>query len=137
MTFRIATAVMVFCAVAAPAFAWDETTDFRGLHIYTASADGIALTAVCDPDGAFIPPTNHLQVDIQGQWLKGPYTLESEGNTFAGTMIAGTAVSRDKADWQQIIAILQSGSELKLTAGDQTYQVNTGTPFPVSCGASE
>lgn len=31
MTFRIATAVMAFCAVAAPAFAWDETTDRKSV----------------------------------------------------------------------------------------------------------
>ena len=133
MKALIAASIIALCA--APAFAWEEATDFRGLHIYTASSDHIELTAVCDPDGAFIPPTNHLQLEIHGQPLEGPYTLGSGADTFTGTMIAGAAISRDDAEWKDIVAVLRSGSELELTAGDQTYQLDTGAPFPLTCGA--
>lgn len=136
MTYRISSAVMALCTLAAPAFAWDETTDFRGLHIYTVSSDGIALTAVCDPDGAFIPPTNHLQVEVQGQPLEGPYSLKSEAHTFTGTMIAGAAISRDEAEWDDVIAVLQGGSTIELIASDETYKIDTGSPLPVACGAN-
>lgn len=135
MTYRISSAVFALCTLAAPAFAWDETTDFRGLHIYTASADGVVLTAVCDPDGAFIPPTNHLQIEVRGELLEGAYKLKSEAHTFASDMIAGAAISRDKADWNDIISVLHSGSEIELTAGNQIYKIDTGSSLPVTCGA--
>lgn len=133
MKALIIASITALCA--APALAWEESTDFRGLHIYTASSESIAFTAVCDPDGAFIPPTNHLQVEVHGQPLEGPYTLKSEADTFTGTMTAGAAISRDETEWKDVVAVLQSGSEIELTAGDQTYRLDTGSPFPVSCGA--
>ncbi|TGN68328.1 hypothetical protein E4L95_01755 [Paracoccus liaowanqingii] len=133
MKALIAACSIALCA--APAFAWDEATDFRGLHFYTASSDSIALTAVCDPGGAFIPPTNHLQIEIHGQPLEGPYTLKSGADTFTGTMIAGAAISREDAEWKDIVAVLRSGSELELTSADQTYQLDTEAPLPVTCGA--
>lgn len=135
MTYRFSSTAIALCILAAPAFAWDEATDFRGLHIYTASSEGISLTAVCDPDGAFIPPTNHLQVEIQGQPLEGPYSLKSDAHTFTGTMIAGAAISRDNAEWDDIVAVLKGGSAIELTAFNQTYKIDTGSPLPVSCGA--
>lgn len=97
MTYRISSAVFALCTLVAPAFAWDETTDFRGLHIYTASADGVVLSAVCDPDGAFIPPTNHLQIEVRGEPLEGAYKIKSETHTFSSDMIAGAVISRDTA----------------------------------------
>ncbi len=136
MTNRFSIAAVALCTLAAPAFAWDETTDFRGLHIYTASSDGISLTAVCDPEGAFIPPANHLQLEVQGSPLEGPYSLKSEAHTFTGTMISGAVISRDEAEWDDVVAVLQGGSAIELTASDETYKIDTGSPLPVACGAN-
>ncbi|MDQ1902234.1 hypothetical protein RAH32_17570 [Paracoccus sp. WLY502] len=121
--------------LASPALAWDEETDFRGLHIYTASGDGISATAVCDPDGAFIPPTNHLSVTLEGEPLDGDYLIMSSTETHQGKMVSGSAVSRDGEDWKGLVGVLRSGSQIELTANGKTFRFDTGSPLPVSCGA--
>jgi hypothetical protein len=121
--------------IASPALAWEETTDFRGLHVYTASGDGITATAVCDPDGAFIPPTNHLSIVVDGEPLDGDYLIKSPSKTHQGKMISGSAVSRDGEDWQGLVAVLRSGSQIEVTTNGKTFRFDTGSPFPVSCGA--
>ncbi|WP_103174599.1 hypothetical protein [Paracoccus sp. SY] len=124
-----------FCAVAVPASAWEEQTDFRGLHIYTASDDGIYATAVCDPDGAFVPPTNHLSVTLNGELLDGDYLIRSATETHQGKMVSGSAVSRDGEDWKGLVGVLRSGSQIELIANGKTFRLDTGSAFPVSCGA--
>ena len=125
----------VFCVAAIPASAWEEETDFRGLHIYTASGDGISATAVCDPDGAFIPPTNHLSVTLDGEPLDGEYLIKSPTQAHQGKMVSGSAVSRDREDWKGLFGVLRSGSQIELMANGKTFRLDTGSAFPVSCGA--
>ncbi|MCZ0963105.1 hypothetical protein [Paracoccus benzoatiresistens] len=127
--------VAILGLLASPALAWDEETDFRGLHIYTASGDGISATAVCDPDGAFIPPTNHLSITLDGDPLDGEYLIRSSTETHQGKMISGSAVSRDGQDWTGLISVLRSGSQIELTANGKTFRLDTGSPFPVDCDA--
>lgn len=125
----------VFCVAAIPASAWEEETDFRGLHIYTASGEGISATAVCDPDGAFIPSTNHLSITLDGEPLDGDYLIKSSTETHQGKMVSGSAVSRDGEDWKGLVSVLRSGSQIDLMANGKTFRLDTGTTFPVSCGA--
>ena len=43
--------IAALCLLSGPAFAWTETKDFRGLHVYEASGEGVALSVVCDQIG--------------------------------------------------------------------------------------
>lgn len=124
-----------FGAIAAPASAWEETTDFRGLHIYTASSEGISAVAVCDPDGAFIPPTNHLTMEIEGQFVDGEYLIKTPAASHDGSMVGGSAIDRDAQDWTALVTVLRSGSQIDVQVEGKTFRLETGSPFPVTCGA--
>lgn len=125
------------CLAASPALAWQESEDFRGLHIYEAAGEGVSLSIVCDPDGAMIPPENHLAITVQGENPSGDYRIATKDAAFEGILTNGTLVSSDGVPWDKIISVLQSGAEVDLSVNGSSFSLNTGDPFPVSCGSSE
>ena len=128
--------IAALCLLSGPAFAWTETKDFRGLHVYEASGEGVALSVVCDPDGAMIPPENHLMMTVQGESYSGDYQIKSSERSFEGNIQNGTLVSTDGDPWNEVIAVLRSGSEIDLSINGMSYALNTDQPFPVECGSS-
>ena len=128
--------IAALCLASGPALAWTETKDFRGLHVYEASGEGVALSVVCDPDGAMIPPENHLMMTVQGENYSGDYQLKSSERSFEGQIQNGTLVSTDGDPWNEVIAVLRSSSEIDLSINGMSYALNTEQPFPVECGSS-
>ncbi len=117
--------------------AWDESKDFRGLRIYKATGEGIELSLVCDPDGAMIPPENHLMIKAGGETYSGEYKISTADREFEGTVQSGTMVSNEREAWDEVIAVLKSGPELKVSINGMDYTVNTGEAFAGKCGTSE
>lgn len=128
--------ITALCLLSDPAFAWTETKDFRGLHVYEASGEGVALSVVCDPDGAMIPPENHLMMTVQGENYSGDYHIKSSERSFEGKIQNGTLVSTEGDPWNEVIAVLRSGSEIDLSINGMSFALNTDQPFPVECGSS-
>ncbi len=91
---------------------------------------------VCDPDGAMIPPENHLMMTVQGENYSGDYQIKSSERSFEGKIQNGTLVSTDGDPWNEVIAVLRSGSEIDLSINGRSYALNTDQPFPVECGSS-
>lgn len=128
--------ITALCLLSGPAFAWTETKDFRGLHVYEATGEGVALSVVCDPDGAMIPPENHLMMTVQEENYSGDYQIKSSERSFEGKIQNGTLVSTDGDPWNEVIAVLRSGSEIDLSINGMSFALNTDQPFPVECGSS-
>lgn len=122
---------------AGPALAWNESQDFRGLKIYEATGEGISLSLVCDPEGAMIPPENHLMIKAGGETYSGEYKISTADREFEGTVQSGTMVSNEREAWDEVIAVLKSGSELNVSINGMNYAVSTGEAFAVKCGTSE
>lgn len=121
--------------MSAPAFAWEHTTDFRGLEIYDYEANGIDMQVICDPQGAFIPPIYSARIEFGKEDYEGEVILKSGDASFIFQMKYGSILPSDGPSWTSLIEGLRSGSNLMLTAGGQTLQLDTGSPFPVTCGA--
>ncbi|MBM3603284.1 MAG: hypothetical protein FJX25_00680 [Alphaproteobacteria bacterium] len=135
MIDRLVSTLTTLLVMSAPASAWQHTTDFRGLEIYDYEADGIDMQVICDPKGAFIPPIYSARIEFGEDDYEGEVTLQSGEASFIFQMRYGSVLPSDAASWTSLIEGLRSGSELTLTAGDQTLQLDTVSPFPVTCGA--
>ena len=134
---KILAAVSIFGLAAGPGFAWNHQTDFRGLDIYDHENGTVDFQIICDPNGAFIPPIFSAEVAFNGIAYEGDMVLKTDAGTFTAHAVNGGVSAKDATGWANLINAFRSSAEIELTAGNQTYQVDTGTPFPVSCGAAE
>ena len=135
MMGRLGYAIAAFLLTTAPAFAWVHATDFRGLEIYDYEASGIDVQIICDPQGAFIPPSYSARIEFGQEDYNGEAILQSGDASFTFEMKHGSVLPSDGPSWTSLIQGLRSGSDLVLTADGQTLRLDTGSPFPVSCGA--
>lgn len=135
MINRLSYAIAILIAISSPAFAWEHTTDFRGLEIYDFEDEGIDVQVICDPQGAFIPPIYSARIEFGQEDYEGEVMLQSGDASFTFEMKHGSILSSDEPSWKSLIEGLRSGSNLTLNAGGQTLQLETGSPFPVTCGA--
>lgn len=134
---KILAALSIVGLAAGPAFAWNHQTDFRGLEIYDHETGTVDFQIICDPNGAFIPPIFSAEIAFNGIAYEGDMILKTDAGAFTAQAVNGGVSAKDATGWANLVNAFRSSAEIELTAGDQTYQVNTGTPFPVSCGASD
>ena len=125
--------IAALCLLSGPAFAWNETKDFRGLHIYETAGDGIQISVVCDPDGAIEPPENHIVITAGGQPRTGEYVIGAADRTFAGTVIDGTLIKSDGKLWTDALAVLSNDSKISVSIDEAEYSLDTGLPLISTC----
>lgn len=135
MKFLVALSILGLTA--GPAFAWNHQTDFRGLEIYDHESKTVDLQIICDPEGAFIPPIFSAEIAFNGIAYEGDLILKSDAGIFKTQAINGGVSAKDAKNWASLISAFRSSNEIELTAGGKIYQVDTSTPFPVSCGPAE
>lgn len=123
--------IAALCLASGPALAWTETKDFRGLHVYEASGEGVAVSLVCDPDGAMIPPEHHLTFKIGGQEKAGEYMISAGGKSAKANLDFGTATD---ADFAAIIDVLKAARTVDVSMDGKHYRIETDQPFSGSCG---
>lgn len=135
MKYRIAITAMTICSLAAPVLAWEYTTDFRGLEVYDYEAGGIDMQIICDPKGAFIPPIYSARIEFGEEDFEGEAQLKSADAAYSFQIKYGSVLPSDAISWSSLMRGLRSGTQFELIAGDQTFNLDTETPFPVTCGA--
>ncbi|WP_408595299.1 hypothetical protein ACIPCF_18845 (plasmid) [Paracoccus marcusii] len=136
MMSRFGCAIAALSVTASPALAWEHQTDFRGLEIYDFEATGIDVQIICDPQGAFVPPIYSARLRFSQEDYNGEAILQSGDASFTFEMKHGSVLPSDGPGWTSLIQGLRSGSDLVLTADGQTLTLDTGSPFPVTCGAT-
>lgn len=136
MMSRFGCAIAALLATASPTLAWEHQTDFRGLEIYDFEATGIDVQIICDLQGAFVPPIYSARLRFSQEDYNGKAILQSGDASFTFEMKHGSVLPSDEPSWKSLIQGLRSGSNLVLTADGQTVRLDTGSPFPVTCGAT-
>lgn len=133
---RCAGGLAVILSLAAhAALAWEASEDFRGLQLYSVTDGPITLNLVCDPNGAFQPPSNHLAIKKADAGLDGPYRLTSEAASYEGILVGGTDISTGNKHWPDLIAVLKSGETLTLSLNGQDFDLDTASAFSATCGS--
>jgi len=132
---HIGNLAFILSLAAQPALAWKMSEDFRGLHLYNVSDGPITLDAVCDPEGAFQPPSNHLAIKKGEVGKEGAYRLASKTQSYDGVLVGGTDISSGNDKWSALVAVLQSSQSLSLTLDGEVFEIDTKEAFPTNCGA--
>ncbi|AZY95911.1 hypothetical protein EOJ32_19145 (plasmid) [Paracoccus sp. Arc7-R13] len=124
----------VFAFSAAPAFAWVQQTDFRGLEIFDYEAGAVDLQIICDPQGAFVPPIFSATISLDGVDYEGDLTFRSSAGTFNARAMNGGISGNDRDSWTNMINAFRSSAQIELDAGGRTYHLDTSDPLSVPCG---
>ncbi|MGY6696692.1 MAG: hypothetical protein ACXIUW_11810 [Roseinatronobacter sp.] len=110
--------------ISASAMSW-ERMEARGVEAYRVQAQGLRLTLVCDPNGAYDPPQQYLLFRFDAPQEHRLVRLKAAHASVNLHLIADTQLKlmADPADWAALLDIISDGSPFTLTTDDQAWQL--------------
>lgn len=120
--------------ISASAMSW-ERMEARGIEAHTLQAQGVRLTLVCDPYGAYDPPQQYLLFKFGDQQDHRLVGLNAEHASVNLDLIADAQLElmANPPDWAALLEIVSDGSAFTLTTDDQSWQMIPGNKPDHGC----
>lgn len=133
---KVGMLMSVCLSLASPAWAedWSVKND-KGLLIHKLASGDIALTVVCDPNGAYQPPEVFMMVEENGRKLEaGQLAVSRDGETARLNIVGAAIVARtDAGSWNKALGWLMDGGAVGFSTGNVEASVPAGAVFKNTC----